>query len=282
MRIQCVALREGVFAIASGFYDIVLVGGLKKCPSAPQKKLPKAWLWQPCPTKARPGSPFRGVRSDGHRIFAKYRADRESLFNVTIKSHNNARLNPRAQYRASIRDILDAKIARAREKGLEIPTWQDEKAFLRDPVANPVVAWPMHLFDCCPISDGASCALLVGEELARNFTDDPLHVIGLGQGSGRGLHAKADLTTFEATRYAAQEAYGMAGLSPDDIQIAEVHDCFSIAEIVHMEDLGFSSQERATRPWKRAPRGSMGRNLSTRQAASNAKAIQWEQPVLPR
>jgi acetyl-CoA C-acetyltransferase len=64
----------------------------------------------------------------------------------------------------------------------------------------------MHLFDCWPISDGASCVLLVGEQLARNFTDAPLHVAGIGQGSGRGLHAAPELTTFEASRYAAQEA----------------------------------------------------------------------------
>ena len=128
---------------------------------------------------------------------------------------------------------------RAKKKGLPTPSWGDEKDFLRDPEANPVVAWPMHLFDCCPISDGASCALLVGEEIAKNFTDSPLYVIGLGQGSGRGLHAKDDLTTFEATRYAAQEAYEMAGLGPQDVQFAEVHDCFSIAELIHMEDLGF-------------------------------------------
>ena len=97
----------------------------------------------------------------------------------------------------------------------------------------------MHLFDCCPISDGAVCILLVGEELARNFTDAPLHVVGIGQGSGRGLHAASDLTSFEATRHAAQEAYAMAGIGPGDVQCAEVHDCFSIAEIIHIEDLGF-------------------------------------------
>lgn len=61
----------------------------------------------------------------------------------------------------------------------------------------------------------------------------------MGQGSGGGLHAKDDLTCFEATRYAAKEAYQMSGLKPDDIQVCEVHDCFSIAEIVHLEDLGF-------------------------------------------
>jgi acetyl-CoA C-acetyltransferase len=97
----------------------------------------------------------------------------------------------------------------------------------------------MHLYDCCPISDGASCMLLVAEEFAKNFTDAPIYVAGLGQGSGRGLHACEDLTFFEATRYAAQEAYGMSGLTPQDIQFAEVHDCFSIAELLHIEDLGF-------------------------------------------
>jgi acetyl-CoA C-acetyltransferase len=97
----------------------------------------------------------------------------------------------------------------------------------------------MHLFDCCPISDGAACLLLVAEEIAKNFTDDPIYLAGMGQGSGYSLHAKKDLTTYEATRYAAKEAYEMSGLTPKDIQFSEVHDCFSIAEIVHMEDLGF-------------------------------------------
>ncbi|MDP6506908.1 MAG: hypothetical protein QF886_25000, partial [Planctomycetota bacterium] len=91
----------------------------------------------------------------------------------------------------------------------------------------------------CPISDGAACVLLVAEELANRFTDAALHVIGIGQASGRGLHAAEDLTSFEANRYAAHEAYEMAGLGPDEIQIAEVHDCFSIAEVLHVEDLGF-------------------------------------------
>jgi acetyl-CoA C-acetyltransferase len=159
--------------------------------------------------------------------------------NVTIKSHNNARLNPKAQFNVSILDIMNQRIEKARSKGVPVPGWTDEKEFLRDPGANPVVAWPMHLYDCCPISDGASCVLLVAEEIARGFTDNPLYVVGIGQGSGRGLHAADDLTYFEATRYAAREAYELSGLKPEDVQIAEVHDCFSIAEILHIEDLGF-------------------------------------------
>ena len=171
--------------------------------------------------------------------FAKYGATREHLMNVTIKSHENARLNPNAQYNVSVRDIMNAKSEKARKRGTPLPSWNDEMEFLRDPAANPMVAWPMHLFDCCPISDGASCMLLVAEEIAEQFTDVPIYVAGIGQGSGRGLHACDDLTSFEATRYAAKEAYEMAGLKADDIQFAEVHDCFSMAEILHIEDLGF-------------------------------------------
>jgi acetyl-CoA C-acetyltransferase len=134
---------------------------------------------------------------------------------------------------------MNQRIERAKKRGEPVPTWRDEKEFLRDPKANPVVAWPMRLYDCCPISDGASCILLVAEEIAKNFTDNPLYVVGIGQGSGTGLHAKEALTYFEATRYAAKEAYELSGLKPEDIQVCEVHDCFSIAEIIHLEDLGF-------------------------------------------
>ncbi|MBI5570365.1 MAG: hypothetical protein HY914_10510 [Desulfomonile tiedjei] len=237
---SALAFREGVFAIASGFYDIVLVGGLEVMSMRSTEEVAEGLALATIPYEGKAAFTFPGVfGATATAYFDRYQANREHLFNVTIKSHSNARLNPRAQYRASIREIMDSKIDRARKKGMEVPTWADEKEFLRDPAANPVVAWPMHLFDCCPISDGASCALLVGEELAKDFTDDPLHVIGIGQGSGRGLHAKEDLTTFEATRFAAQEAYGMAGIGPTEIQLAEVHDCFSIAEIVHIEDLGF-------------------------------------------
>jgi acetyl-CoA acetyltransferase len=80
---------------------------------------------------------------------------------------------------------------------------------------------------------------LVAEEIARNFTDNPIYVIGMGQGSGRPLHTGASLTSFEANQNGAREAYEMSGLTPQDIQFAEVHDCFSIAELIHTEDLGF-------------------------------------------
>ena len=237
---SALAFREGVFAIASGFYDVVLVGGVEEMSKRSTEEVTQGLAMAASPYEVKAGFTFPGVfGATATAYFAKYGANREHLMNVTIKSHTNARLNPKAQFNVSIRDIMNRRIERAKNKGETIPAWRDEKEFLRDPKANPVVAWPMYLYDCCPISDGASCVLLVGEEIAKTFTDNPLYVVGVGQGSGRGLHAKEDLTYFEATRHAAQEAYELSGLKPEDIQIAEVHDCFSIAEIIHLEDLGF-------------------------------------------
>ena len=237
---SALAFREGVFAIASGFYDIVLVGGVEEMSKRTTEEVAEGLALATVPYEGDVGFTFPGVfGAIATAYFSKYGATREHLMNITIKSHNNAPLNPKAQFKLSIRDIMNAKIESARKKEQPVPEWTNEKDFLRDPRANPVVAWPMHLYDCCPISDGASCMLLVAEEMAKSFTDDPIFVIGIGQGSGRGLHACDDLTYFEATRYAAQEAYGMSDLKPEDIQFAEVHDCFSIAEILHIEDLGF-------------------------------------------
>lgn len=237
---SALAFREGVLAIASGFYDMVLVGGVEEMSKCTTEEVTEGLSLASVPYEQRVGFTFPAVFGViATAYFARYGATREDLMNVTIKSHKNAPLNPKAQFRVTIQNLMDAKIEKIKRLGGSIPPWDNEKDFLRDPHVNPPVAWPMNLFDCCPISDGAACLLLVAEDIAHNFTDDPIHVIGMGQGSGRGLHAAESLTSFEATRRAAEEAYSMAGLTPDDIQFAEVHDCFSMAEILHLEDLGF-------------------------------------------
>ena len=237
---SALAFREGVFAIASGFYDMVLVGGVEEMSKCSTEKVAEGLALATVPYEGNVGFTFPGVFGlIATAYFAEYGASHEDLMNVTIKSHNNAPLNPKAQIPFSIRDLMNNKLARIKKKGGPVPQWEDEKAFLRDISVNPVVAWPMHLYDCCPISDGASCMLLVAEDMARNFTDTPIHIIGMGQGSGRGFHAADSITSFEATKNAAKEAYGMSGLKPEDIQFSEVHDCFSMAEIIHIEDLGF-------------------------------------------
>jgi len=234
------AMRDGLMAIASGMYDMVLVGGVEEMSKCSTEEVTEGLALATSPYEGAAAYTFPGVFGAlATAYFHKYGANREHLMNITIKSHNNAPLNPKAQYGKTIADLMRAKIAKAEKKGQPVPEWKDEKEALWDPRFNPPVAWPMHLFDCCPISDGASCLLLVAEDMAKDFSENPIYIIGFGQGSGRGLHACPSLTSFEANRQAAAEAYGMSGLKPEDIQFAEVHDCFSIAELIHCEDLGF-------------------------------------------
>jgi acetyl-CoA C-acetyltransferase len=237
---SALAFREGVFAIASGFYDIVLVGGVEEMSKTSSEEVAQGLALATVPYEGKIGFTFPGVFGViATAYFAKYGACHQDLMHVTIKSHKNAPFNPKAQIPFTVQDLMNAKIDRIKQKGGPAPSWNNEIDFLSDVSANPPVAWPMHLYDCCPISDGASCMILVAEDLAKNFTDKPLQVIGIGQGSGRGFHAAKSITSFEATKNAAKEAYGMSGLTPQDIQFSEVHDCFSMAEIIHTEDLGF-------------------------------------------
>jgi acetyl-CoA C-acetyltransferase len=237
---SALAFREGVLAIASGLCDVVLVGGVEEMSRRTTEEIAEGLALATTPYAGKVGFTFPGVfGAVATAYFARYGAGREDLMNVTIKSHDNAPLNPKAQFPFTIRDLMTARGESLKQKGLAAPGWTSDKDFLRDPAVNPVVAWPLHLYDCCPISDGAAAMLLVAEEMAGAFTEDPIHVAGIGQGSGRGLHRSPDLTSFEATRHAAREAYAMSGLGPGDIQFCEVHDCFSIAEILHVEDLGF-------------------------------------------
>jgi len=103
-----------------------------------------------------------------------------------------------------------------------------------------MVAWPLKLYDCSLITDGASCLILTKPELAHKFTDTPVQIVGSGQASDTiGLHERKSLTTLAAAKVAAKRAYEMAGIKPEDIDVAEVHDCFTIAELIAYEDLGF-------------------------------------------
>ncbi len=236
-----VALRQGIIAIASGLYDMVLVGGIEKMSNLPTEQVTDTLATAGDVLYEIPaGLTFPGFYAAIATAYMdRYGATLESFMRVGIKNHANGALNDRAQFGASIEQIMENKIARAKAKGRSAPEWGDAMAFLQDDRANPIIAWPMRLYDCSPISDGAAAVLLVAEELAPSFTDDPLYIVGSGQASDVALHDRADLTSLPAARLAAQEAYVMAGIEPQDIKVAEVHDCFTIAEIVATEDLGF-------------------------------------------
>ncbi|MCW4020158.1 MAG: thiolase domain-containing protein [Candidatus Bathyarchaeota archaeon] len=210
------ALRYGVACVLSGFYDIVMVGGFEK-----MTKRTTAEVTEYLAMAADfPFEQWNGVTFPG--LFAlmatahmhEYGTTEEQLGLIAVKNHHNGALNPKAhlQKEVSLEKVL----------------------------ASRMIAKPLKLYDCSLISDGASCAILTRPEIAKKYTDDPLYIIGSGHGSDTlGLYGRESLTSIKATRNAAEEAYGMAGIKPDDVDVAEVHDCFTIAELIAYEDLGF-------------------------------------------
>ena len=235
------ALREGIMAIASGMYDVVLVGGVEKMTNLPTEGVTDVLasaadgLYEVPAGLTFPG--IYGALAKAH--MDQYETSLTHLLKVGIKNHNNGALNPKAQFNTTLRDMMQRRMARAEQRGEPIPDWREEMDFLNDDRANPWIAWPLRLYDCAPITDGAACVLLTAAEIAPNFTDKPVQIAGTGQASGRPLHDAEELTSLAAARAAAAQAYAMAGVGPADIQVAEVHDCFTIAEIVATEDLGF-------------------------------------------
>lgn len=254
-----VALRQAALAIASGEYDVILVGGIEKMTnlhiSAVTEVLATAADSQ---FEIPAGFTFPGFYAAMATAYmAKYDAPRVAFYHVSIKNHNNGALNDKAHFNQTIRQIMDSKKERAALKGQPIPEWKDEIEFLSDPKGNPNIAWPMALFDCSPVSDGAAVALLVSEDIANEFTDTPLYLIGSGQASDGALPDRETLASIPAAGIAAKQAYQMAGLGPEDIDIAEVHDCFTIAEIMAIEDLGFFPHGEG---WKAAMEGKTARD----------------------
>jgi len=143
----------------------------------------------------------------------KYGTTEEQMALVAVKNHHNGALNPKAH--------------------------MQKEVTLEKAMSSRAIAWPLKLYDCSLITDGASCLILTRPDLAKNFTDTPVHIIGSGQASDAiSLYEREELTTLKAGRLAGREAYKMAGVKPKDLDIAEVHDCFTIAEIIAYEDLG--------------------------------------------
>jgi acetyl-CoA C-acetyltransferase len=211
-----VALRCAIMAIQSGMYDIVLVGGVEKMTNIPTVGATGILaMASDFPFEQWNGISFPGLfalMATAH--MAKYGTTVEQLAKVAVKNHDNGALNPKAhlQRKITIQDVLSSR----------------------------VVAWPLKLYDCSLVSDGASCLVLAAPKLARKFTDTPIHITGSGQAQDTlALFQRDDLTTMSVTKIAAKQAYDMAKVQPKQIDVAEVHDCFTIAEIMAYEALGF-------------------------------------------
>lgn len=213
------AMRVGYLAIASGMHDFVAVGGVEKMTDVygPQATtaLSGAMDYE---TEAYFGVTFPGVYAlIARRHMYQYGTTRKQLSMVAVKNHENALHNPYAQYR--------------------------RKITVEDVNKSAMVADPLRLLDCSPITDGAATVILAPAEMARKYTDTPIYIRASAQASDTlSLFSRRDITTLDATVHAAKEAYRQARLTHKDIDFAEVHDCFTIAEICACEDLGFTEK----------------------------------------
>jgi len=230
-----VAVQLGILAIASGAFDVVMVGGVEKMRTLSTEAVTDILaMASDALYETAVGITFPALyASMATAHFARYGSTWEQLAAIAIKNHHNGALNPLAQFQE---EMMDTARRTGSQRGY---TFNDEMEFLRSPL-NPLVAYPLRLYDCCPISDGAAAVILASEEAAKKFTDTPVHVKGLGQASDTmALHDRKDLTTLKGTTIASRLAYKMARMVPRDVEIAEVHDCFTIAELLATEDLGF-------------------------------------------
>ena len=209
------ALRTGIFAILSGMHKVVMVGGMEKMTHRTTPEVTEFLaMASDFPFEQWHGITFPGLyalMATAH--MHKYGTTEEQMAMVAVKNHHNGALNPKAH--------------------------MQKEVTLEKALSSRVIAWPLKLYDCSLITDGASCLILTRPELARKFTDTPVHIIGSGQASDAiGLYEREELTTLRAGKLAGKEAYKMAGVRPQDLDVAEVHDCFTIAEIIAYEDLG--------------------------------------------
>ena len=215
------ALRSGVIAVASEYHDIVISAGIEKMTDVgPEKAMDALAAAADREWEAAVGATFPGLYAMMARAHMdEFGTTREQLAQVAVKNHYHGSMNPKAQFRNTI--TIDAVIS------------------------SPLVADPLRLFDCSPITDGAAAVILVPAERAREFTDTPIYVKAAAQASDTiSLHDRRSLTSIDATRIAADRAFKTARLQRSNIDVAEVHDCFTIAEIMAIEDLAFFEKGR--------------------------------------
>jgi acetyl-CoA C-acetyltransferase len=210
------AFFQAVSAVGAGLYDVVLVVGVEKMTSQPTGRVAEilAMAGDLC-GEGRAGATFPALFAMiAKRHMHEYGTTREHMAAVAVKNHANGALNPLAHMRKPIT--------------------------IEQALAGKAVSDPLTVYDCSLVSDGASAVLIAPLERASEFTDKPVVIRGIAQASDHvALDRKTDITTFRATVKAAEKAYRMAEVDPDEIEFAEVHDCFTIAEIVATEDLGF-------------------------------------------
>ena len=218
------AVRQAVQAVKSGMADVALAGGVEVMTDM-SSDVTKYWLGVSGETEWErlTGTTFAGVYAQMASTYLdQYDASREHLSMVAVKNHGNGAKNPNAHlgFECSIDDAMEA----------------------------PDVAHPLNLYHCCPTSDGAAAVLVASEDVVDEYAEEPVRVAGVGASSERvGLFQRDEYTSIASSRRAGATAYERAGVDPSDIDFAEVHDCFAIAELLAYEDLGFCDPGGAPR-----------------------------------
>jgi acetyl-CoA C-acetyltransferase len=216
-----VALRQAYVSVASNIHDIVVVCGFEKMTDVSTSDATVALAgagdieWE-----YFSGATFPALYALlAQRHMKEFGTTEEQMAACAVKNHDNGLNNEFAQFRKkiTIEQVLNSK-----------------------PIASP-----LKILDCSPITDGAAAVVLAPLEIAKKYTDTPVQIIGSAQASDTlALHDRDSLTGIKATRIAAEQAYRQAGITPKNINFAEVHDCFTIAEIMAIEDLGFFPKGR--------------------------------------
>jgi acetyl-CoA C-acetyltransferase/acetyl-CoA acyltransferase len=214
-----IAIKNAFLLVASGAYDIVIAGGTERALALSTSMATRTFaMATDSKYEEFSGLTFPGVFAMLAHLYAdKYNIPlpklKERMAMVAVKNHKNGAKNPKAQFQK------------------EITVESVLKSF--------VVADPLQLFDCCPFSDGAAAIVITTDEIAKKHVEKPVYILGTGQGSAGSLGRQKDYTIMPSRIASAKQAYKMAGVGPKDINVAEVHDCFTIAEIVLLENLGF-------------------------------------------
>jgi acetyl-CoA C-acetyltransferase len=210
------AVRQGLIAVASGIHDVVVVGGAEKMTDITTERVTQTLVtaadqeWE-----AFLGMTFPGLYGMiARRHMYEFGTTREQLASVSVKNHAHAKNNPFAQFRF---DVTVEQVA-----------------------SSAMVADPLTILDCSPITDGAACVVLTSEKKAKEFTESPVYITGSGQSTSTiALHDRERIAVSDATINAGKMAYRTAEKGPKDMDVAEVHDCFTIAELLAIEGLGF-------------------------------------------
>jgi acetyl-CoA C-acetyltransferase len=213
------AFRYGVFAVASGMYDTVLVVGFDK----PKDRGVSGPSVAVTGVRGLPATPAGWFSLCAARYFETYGAGREDLARIAVKNHHNGTLAPKSMIKKEITvdDVLKA----------------------------PLISWPFGLYDCCAQSDGAAVAILTKRELAKNFRDDYVLVkaVAIALAENPQSDPSFDFLRWKANVHGAQQAYKQAGIGDPfkEIDVAQVHDCFTMTELLTYEDLGFCEKGSA-------------------------------------